>query len=78
MKKHLNECKYSMISCPNNENCGLIMRLKLNDHLKTYCEYRLEHCILKCGQKLPLNEMDRHVVKECPKALIKCRNGCKD
>jgi len=54
------------------------MRLKLNDHLKTYCEYRLEHCILKCGQKLPLNEMDWHVVKECPKALIKCRNGCKD
>lgn len=22
--------------------------------------------------------MDRHVVKDCPKALIKCRNGCKE
>lgn len=76
MNRHIEECEFQLIFCNNNESCGLIMRCKMEAHLTQSCIYRMEKCVLKCGVRLPLIEMDRHVVKDCSKALIKCKNGC--
>ena len=58
IEKHLQNCDYTQISCPNNAFCGSIMRKDLDKHVSELCHFREVACLLLCGARLPLNEID--------------------
>ena len=68
--KHLAQCKYTPISCPNSEVCGKILRKNIDDHKISECPFRIVDCILECGLMLPLNDMDEHIRDDCIKFEI--------
>ena len=50
MDRHVAECEWTLIECPNNaEQCGFIVRKDLKHHITETCEYRLVDCLLNCG-----------------------------
>jgi TNF receptor-associated factor 4 len=77
-EKHLKECNFTPVVCPNNEGhvCGLILRRDIERHKNEECPFRIVECLLRCGVMLPLNDMDEHITNDCPKTIIKCKNNC--
>lgn len=68
MESHTKVCPYTLLSCPNNLNdflnqdtCGMILRKDLERHKNDECPFRVVHCLLNCGLKLPLNSMEEHI-----------------
>ena len=45
---------------------------ELEKHIKSDCEYRLQHCPLKCDVKLTPAQVQRHVANDCENAQVTC------
>mmetsp|Transcript_11660 Transcript_11660/g.13237 ORF Transcript_11660/g.13237 Transcript_11660/m.13237 type:complete len:87 (+) Transcript_11660:717-977(+) len=46
LAKHVQECLYAEVFCPNSRTCKRQLRKDLQSHLAAECEYRIIDCIL--------------------------------
>lgn len=76
IEKHLQKCAHTLIPCSNNPFCGSILRKDHERHTTELCHFREVSCLLLCGARLPLNEIDQHIRMTCPKSEVICRNKC--
>jgi TRAF-type zinc finger len=74
--KHIQKCPLTLVACQNNPFCGSILRKDHDKHINESCHFREVSCLLLCGARLPLNEVDQHIRMTCPKSEIMCRNKC--
>ena len=75
-ERHLEICEYTPVECPNSQSCGQILRKDLETHMHEKCAFRQVDCLLNCGARLVLNQMDEHIANDCPKAELTCSNHC--
>jgi hypothetical protein len=58
MDKHELTCEYQLVPCTNNGFCCSVLRKDLSKHVNELCPFRQVSCLLLCGVRLPLNEVD--------------------
>jgi len=57
---------YSPMECPH-EKCGQIMSLKYwEEHVEALCDYKVVDCPKGCGDSVPRNRVQVHLMDVCP------------
>ncbi|CAH1790942.1 unnamed protein product [Owenia fusiformis] len=77
LKKHLEECLYIIMDCPNQENgCQeKLLKKDLKDHVEQNCKFRKEACPY-CQEEFIIAIIQNHMTNECPQVPITCPYGC--
>eukprot|EP01040_Poterioochromonas_malhamensis_P012690 gene12692-13898_t len=72
-----NDCPERVVSC--TLGCGLqgLKAKNLTSHCTTTCTRRPVPCSDRCGQQIPLHEMNKHLTESCAKRDL-CQFGCNE
>jgi len=72
LEKHVKDCDYQHIECPEGCNTPNIMRVDLDKHLLE-CPMRLEKCT-HCSADVLSSKLVHHHLLDCPKFPVNCPN----
>lgn len=70
IQRHLDECQYVPIPCPNR--CShILLRRDIQEHLSHICHKRTLICN-QCSSEVLAEDMQEHEDDQCPMAMVQC------
>jgi len=74
-KSHEKHCTFKPVACVNSEQCGILFAKDLDAHI-AQCPFRQSECPKRCGQVLPINLIQQHLLRDCASVEVTCEHGC--